>query len=134
MRLTVTILFLSCFYFASAQSPYELDWKKESIYLGVGAAFYASAGIVEKQSVRPLTELEILSLNRDHINWFDRQATFNFSYQASSSNRVGAFGIGEQYVLLEEFSNIGANREVKILTRSSGAELRNRYFLNDIVG
>lgn len=86
MKFNITFLLLSCFYFSSAQSPYELDWKKESIYLGLGAGFYTAAGLVESNSVRPLTDLEILSLDRANINSFDRNATFNFSYQAKKGS------------------------------------------------
>ena len=86
MRFNIIILLLTCFYFSSAQSPYELDWEKESIYLGIGTGFYTAAWLVESKSVRPLTEVEILSLDRANINSFDRNATFNFSYQAKKGS------------------------------------------------
>lgn len=69
-----------------SQSPYNFNWKQESCYLGLGAGFYMTAGILEFKYVSPLSESDIFSLDRASINSFDRNATFNFSPKAKKGS------------------------------------------------
>ena len=82
MRIIWSIVFLIFANITFAQSPYTLNWKQESYYLGIGATFYTVAGVLEFNYVNPLTATEIFALDRATINSFDRKATFNFSSSA----------------------------------------------------
>ena len=70
---------------AQSTSPYELNKKKETVFLGVGLGTYAIAGILELKT-NPLSEADIFALDRATINSFDRNATFNFSSRAKKAS------------------------------------------------
>jgi membrane-associated phospholipid phosphatase len=68
-----------------AQSPYQLNWKKESVFLGTGLiSAFAASEINDK--VKPLTEVEIVQLNKSSINGIDRSATNNYSRSSSKAS------------------------------------------------
>jgi len=69
-----------------SQSPYEINWKKEPIYLGLSAGFYAGVGLLEWKSVTPLSDDQIFALDRATINSFDRKATYYFSSKADKGS------------------------------------------------
>ena len=74
------IIFLFCTFplLINGQSPYQVDWKKESIYFGVGGLTLAG-GLYLHYKIDPLTIDEIYALNRSNISSFDRSATSNYS-------------------------------------------------------
>ena len=71
------------FWSATAQSPYHLDWKRESVLLGFGAGTLATSFIIHP-NIEGLSETKISSFDRMDINSFDRPATFNYSMNASN--------------------------------------------------
>ena len=64
-----------------AQSPYQVDWKKEPYFLGSGALMLGS-GFFISNKVDPLTIEKIDQLSVHQINSFDRPATQYFSKDA----------------------------------------------------
>lgn len=56
---------------AFAQSPYELDSKREGSLLGAGAAL-SLAGLITLHNVEPFTQSELSALSAGDINSFDR--------------------------------------------------------------
>lgn len=81
---TTFLLAFTLFLFGQNNSPYELNKKKEAIYLGIGLGTYTAAAILET-TVTPLSDTEIFALDRANINSFDRNATFNFSLKAKNA-------------------------------------------------
>ena len=73
--------------FLNAQSPYGLNWKKESVILGTGVAML-TGGMILHYNTAPLTTDEILALDRANTSPFDRNATFNLSPSASDASDV----------------------------------------------
>ena len=71
----------------NAQSPYEFNWNKDGYIFGVGIAA-GIAGLVLIENVEPLTEAEIMALDRNDVNSFDRGATYNFSETADAISDV----------------------------------------------
>ena len=67
--------------FLNAQSPYELNWKKELTYSALGLTTNI-IGFSLDAKVVPFTELEISKFNRSSVNAFDRMATFKYSASA----------------------------------------------------
>ena len=67
----IKILFLLLFFFQQllSQSPYQLNWKQETYFMGLGASLYSAS-----------------ALDRASINSFDRNATFNFSSNAKKGS------------------------------------------------
>jgi membrane-associated phospholipid phosphatase len=65
-----------------AQSPYEMNWKKDGALIVVGVPL-AAVGITLDRSVTPLTLDEVDNLNRDDIFLPDRFVTSNYSPDAS---------------------------------------------------
>lgn len=61
-----------------SQSPYELDWTKESIIFGTGLGL-GVLSLPLNDDLQPLTVTELNNLNRNDVNGFDRRATFNYS-------------------------------------------------------
>jgi hypothetical protein len=53
-------------------SPYELRTGRDLTLVGVGAVVGAASLVLERR-VEPLTQTEILTLNRNNINAFDLQ-------------------------------------------------------------
>jgi len=60
------------------QSPYKINWTKESIIFGTGLGLSALS-LPLNDDINPLTIDEINDLNRNNVNGFDRRATFNYS-------------------------------------------------------
>ena len=85
-----------------AQSPYELDWKKESIYLGIGAGTNIVGAVLGGKKFTTLTESDIFLLDRANVNSFDRKATFNFSSSAKKKSDIlliGSFVLPSLFLL-----------------------------------
>ena len=72
---------------ATAQSPYQLDWKKESILIGSGILAYSGSFYLESK-IDPLSLEDIYALDRADINSFDRKASFFFSDKARRASDV----------------------------------------------
>jgi len=68
-----------------SQSPYKLEFKNEAVIFGIGTALTA-ATLPLNDNIKPLTNAEISLLNRNDINGFDRQATFNWSQSAGGAS------------------------------------------------
>jgi membrane-associated phospholipid phosphatase len=78
-----------CFLFnLSAQSPYELNWKKEVVYLGTGVGVYTVSYVLEFGFIEPLSTSKIYSLDRASVNTFDRNATFNYSLNSKRGSDI----------------------------------------------
>lgn len=76
---------------AQAQSPYQLRPGRELALFGVGAATGVSALVLEQQLV-PLTEVQIIDLDRLGVSRFDRGATSQFSPTADRLSDVTLAG------------------------------------------
>lgn len=72
------ILLISLSPNAAAQSPYELNTKKDAIFLSIGATS-ALAGLYISNQISPLSIDEINQLSKSNINQFDRFAAENWS-------------------------------------------------------
>lgn len=87
--------FIFFFFFSvinlQAQSPYSLNVAKEVALTGTGIALYFSGQLLE-DDLAPLTEMEILSLDRNSINSFDRGATYNQSLTAKQASDAFVYG------------------------------------------
>jgi membrane-associated phospholipid phosphatase len=70
-----------------AQSPYEMNWKKDGALIVVGIPL-AALGIAMDRSVAPLTNEELNNLNRDDIFLPDRFVTYNYSPNASDISDI----------------------------------------------
>jgi len=68
-----------------AQSPYELKWKQE-VPIIAGGLGLLTAGVIKGVNTIPLTEEEILNLNPNNVNSFDRSATNNWSINAQKKS------------------------------------------------
>ena len=84
---TILIVFLLGPLITIAQSPYQLDWKKESILLGSGILTYSGSFYLESK-ISPLSLEEIYALDRADVNSFDRKASFFFSNKARRTSDV----------------------------------------------
>lgn len=65
----------------NAQSPYEMNWKKDGALIVVGIPM-AVVGITLDRSIDPLTEDELNSLKRENIFKPDRFVSYNYSESA----------------------------------------------------
>ncbi len=65
-----------------AQSPYEMNWKKDGALLAVGIPL-STIGFALETSITPLTLDEVNNLDRNNINIIDRFALYNYSTSAS---------------------------------------------------
>ena len=74
-----------------AQSPYDINWKKEPIHLAVGGATMVT-GVIFASNVNGLTEEEIVGYDRNDVNRFDRGATYNSSFQAKTASDILLYG------------------------------------------
>jgi len=72
-----------------AQSPYQLNWKKESIYWGIGAATFTTSRLLKDE---PLTLVEISNLQSSEVSAFDRSAIFNLSESARTTSDILLYG------------------------------------------
>lgn len=88
-NLLLALLFLSNILLA--QSPYEIDWKKEPIYLGIGLGTFGASYLIDKNFVT-FGEDQILALDPQSVNSFDRGAIGNFSSSAKSNSDIFFFG------------------------------------------
>jgi len=70
-----------------AQSPYKISWEKDGYILGAGSAT-AAAGFLFYRSVSSPTSSEVNQLSRGSINWFDRNATYNYSEKADKTSDI----------------------------------------------
>lgn len=75
----------------SAQSPYQLNTKKEAIILGAGIAS-TSAGVYFRAQTPSFTSQELELLNTQDINAFDRVATKHFSLKAHGVSNYFWYG------------------------------------------
>jgi membrane-associated phospholipid phosphatase len=73
---------------AFSQEPYSIDWSKESIHLGAGAAGMGVWYFANK-SVNPLSPQDISALRSSDINAFDRSATTKNNGTAGSLSDAG---------------------------------------------
>ncbi len=90
MQAIQQLILLICFTSSSslaAQSPYQLDWKKEPVYLGLGVSTLALGTYLHKQNPR-FTAQELAAKDRSEVNSFDRPATFNYSKKADDLSDV----------------------------------------------
>lgn len=86
IRLTFFLVF--CTTLLAAQSPYELKWKRETAYLGLGLAMTGFDLYQNAKVIQPLTLEEIAGLDRNSVNGFDRGATFNSSQRAKRGSDI----------------------------------------------
>ena len=108
--LTAFIIFLiSSFYFSNsfAQSPYELNFKKETYLLGFGVSASA-AGWYSTTRITPLSEKEINYLSKHDINKFDRFVT---AYWSPQNARMSNVLLGSFLVLPASFYFSGHTRD-----------------------
>ncbi len=93
-------LFISLVFIPSqAQSPYQLRTGRELALFGVGAATGVSALVLENQLI-PLTEVQIVDLDRLGVSRFDRGATNQFNSTADQLSDVTLVGNGALLGLL----------------------------------
>jgi len=76
-----------------AQSPYAVHWKKEIPYIATAVGLNLG-GIYLVAQVDDLTPLQIMELDANRVNSFDRFATKNFS--SSFANASNVLEIGTQ--------------------------------------
>ena len=88
MTIRFIFLFLITTTLLTAQSPYELKWKQESTYLGLGLAMTGFDLYQNAKVIQPLTLEEIAGLDRSDVNSFDRGATFNSSQRAKIGSDI----------------------------------------------
>ena len=68
-----------------AQSPYKLNFERESAIFGVGTALTVVT-LKLNDDIKPLTIPEIGLLNRNDINIFDRDATYKWSSESGTAS------------------------------------------------
>lgn len=64
------------------QSPYKLNWRTDGFLFG-GCIAIGFTTFALNNDIEPLTVAQINSLSRNNINWLDKYATYNYSYNAS---------------------------------------------------
>jgi membrane-associated phospholipid phosphatase len=69
----------------SSESPYEIDWRKESQFLFTGAAF-SGLSFYYKRKTKVFTPEEIATLSSRNINSFDRFTTDKYSLSAGKAS------------------------------------------------
>jgi len=69
------------------QPKYEVNWKTDGVLNGIGILILSST-IFTTQNVQTLTVEEINLLDRNDINSFDRDATYNYSKGAKTGSDV----------------------------------------------
>ncbi|MEZ4887882.1 MAG: phosphatase PAP2 family protein [Chitinophagales bacterium] len=87
-KLVLIFLFLIFNLLLSAQnnSPYELNFKRETLLLGLGGVGSLTAVNLQQKNIAPLTIEQINAVNANDINGFDRSATRNWSTQAAKGS------------------------------------------------
>lgn len=76
---------------AVSQSPYQINWKKEAVYLGIGVVGI-SGGLYLQSNIDPLNIEAIATLDKMNVNAFDRNAIFNNSHRAGKASDYLVFG------------------------------------------
>lgn len=89
--LLFTILFLAGQFTVFSQSPYQFNWKKESIIASIGLSTWGSSYLVGN-GVNGFNVEQINNLDRARVNSFDRVATFNQSFAADKASDHLALG------------------------------------------
>lgn len=74
-----------------AQSPYELNWKKELPYLATGLGTFG-AGYFIKTQIPAFTATDLETLTPTNVNKFDRIATKHYSTSVGSNSNVILIG------------------------------------------
>jgi len=73
--------------------PYNFGWKHEIPYIASAVGLVTIGIVIDKtNSVKPYTPQELLGLNRDDINAFDRPATYNWEPGLSTASDVLLIG------------------------------------------
>ena len=92
MRYILVFILLICLGLnTEAQSPYQLDWKKEVGVFGSSALMFGlNYGV--KMKISPLDESEIKLLDKNDVNAIDRFACDNWSEQAALRSDIGLYG------------------------------------------
>lgn len=87
-NLSIVLLLFTFNIFIAAQntSPYELNFKKEAILLGLGGIGSLHAVNLQQKNIVPLTIEQINVLNPEDVNSFDRSATRNWSPDAAKGS------------------------------------------------
>jgi membrane-associated phospholipid phosphatase len=71
----------------TATNPYHYGWKHEIPYIATSVGLISIGLVLDKtNSVEPYTPQELLGLNRDNINTFDRPATYNWEPSLSTAS------------------------------------------------
>ena len=68
-----------------SQSPYQFDWKKESVISGIGLSTWGSSYLFAN-NIQSFSPEQVYNLDRARVNSFDRVATFNQSYEADKTS------------------------------------------------
>ena len=71
----------------SAQSPYQLNWKKESAYIGT-ATIVNGVGLYFREKISLLTPEEVATLDPTTVNSFDRVAIRKYSINAKNASDI----------------------------------------------
>ena len=102
------IYILGCLFFYSgnlrSQSPYKLNPSKEVIWLSSGISVLASGYLVVRTTT-PFTSDEILVLDRQNINSFDRFASKNYSTKFQNASDIfllSSFGSGVPFLFKKQ--------------------------------
>ncbi len=74
-----------------SQSPYQFNWKKESMITALGLSTWGTSYVVGS-TVNGFSPEQINELSRARVNSFDRGATFNQSFLADKSSDHLALG------------------------------------------
>lgn len=77
--------------FTQAQSPYEIKPATDYSVIGIGALTLTAGQILENNMVT-LSGTEILGLNPNNVNGFDRPAIYNFSESAQKTSDYLLYG------------------------------------------
>ncbi len=81
--------------------PYTFSWKNEAPYIGTAAGLVVTGIVVDLTNpVKPFSLQELNLLNRNDVNAFDRNATFNWSPGSSTASDVLLIGSVISPVLL----------------------------------
>ncbi len=88
-----------------AQSPYEMNWKKDGALLIVGIPLSA-IGFALETSITPLTLDEVNNLDRNNINIIDRFASYNYSTGTSDLSDILLYTCMASPLLLLSSSSI----------------------------
>lgn len=90
----ITFLFILLTISLAAQntSPYQLNFKREALLLGLGGIGSLHAANLQQKNIIPLTVEQINAVNAEEVNGFDRSATRNWSTQAAKESDYFLYG------------------------------------------